>query len=173
MRRFKQFHLIVIPIAMFGFGYLMVPIYNIFCDITGLNGKTGSISQAEANVLDVDPDRRVRVEFISALNQNAQWDFYPDVKSRKVIPGKTYTTTYTAANRLDQDMVGQSVPSVAPAQAATYFNKTECFCFVRQSFEPHESRQMPLVFVVDPKLPDDINTLTLSYTFFDVNSRIN
>lgn len=173
MRRFKQFHLIAIPVAMFGFGYLMVPIYDIFCDITGLNGKTGSISQAEAEALETDHDRRVRVEFISALNQNAQWEFYPEVKSMKVTPGKSYTTTYTATNRLDRNTVGQAVPSVAPAQAATYFNKTECFCFVQQSFEPHESRQMPLVFVVDPKLPDDINTLTLSYTFFDVNSRIN
>lgn len=173
MLRFRQFHLIVIPVAMFGFGYLMVPIYNIFCDITGLNGKTGSISQAELDMMETERDRRVRVEFISAINRNAEWDFSPDVKSMQVMPGKSYTTTYTATNRLDQNMAGQAVPSLAPAQAASYFNKTECFCFVQQVFEPKESRQMPLVFVVDPELPSDINTLTLSYTFFDVNSRIN
>ncbi|MXZ80760.1 MAG: cytochrome c oxidase assembly protein [Gammaproteobacteria bacterium] len=171
--RLKILHLVLIPIAMFGFGYLMVPIYDIFCDITGLNGKTGSISQAEAELLETDTERRVRVEFISALNRNAPWDFHPDVKSMRVTPGKPYTTSYTATNRLDRLMTGQAVPSVAPAKAASYFNKTECFCFVQQTFEPRESRQMPLVFVVDPDLPDDINTLTLSYTFFDVNSRIN
>lgn len=173
MRRFRLIHLVVIPIAMFGFGYLMVPIYNIFCDITGLNGKTGSISLAEAETFEPDQDRIVKIEFISALNHNAQWDFFADTKSMQVTPGKSYMTTYTAKNRLDQPMIGQAVPSVAPAQAASYFNKTECFCFVQQEFEPKESRQMPVVFVVDPKLPTDINTLTLSYTFFDINNRIN
>ena len=90
-----------------------------------------------------------------------------------VNPGKQYTTSYTAVNQLNQPMTGQAVPSVAPLQAASYFNKTECFCFVQQDFEARESRQMPLIFVVDPDLPDDINTVTLSYTFFDVNSRYN
>jgi cytochrome c oxidase assembly protein subunit 11 len=172
-KRFSTTHLFLIPVAMFGFGYLMVPIYNVFCDITGLNGKTGSISQAQAKEYSVDDDRLVKVEFISTLNQQAEWEFSPDTSSMMVTPGKSYTTSYTAANQLDQLMVGQAVPSVAPAEAASYFNKTECFCFVQQTFEANETKQMPLVFVVDPDLPDDINTVTLSYTFFDVNSRIN
>jgi cytochrome c oxidase assembly protein subunit 11 len=172
-KRFSTTHLFLIPVAMFGFGYLMVPIYNVFCDITGLNGKTGTLSQAEAQVLKVDEDRLVKVEFISTLNQQAEWEFSPAVKSMMVNPGKPYSTSYMAVNQLDRPMVGQAIPSVAPAQAATYFNKTECFCFVQQAFGPNETKNMPLVFIIDPELPNDINTVTLSYTFFDVNSRIN
>jgi cytochrome c oxidase assembly protein subunit 11 len=166
-------HLFIIPIAMFGFGYLMVPIYDVFCDLTGLNGKTGSISEAQAQVITVDENRLVKVEFISSLNQQAEWEFSPVVKSMMVNPGKPYTTSYVAVNQLDREMVGQAIPSVAPAKAASYFNKTECFCFNQQKFAANEEKDMPLTFVVDPELPDDINTVTLSYTFFDVNSRIN
>ena len=172
-KKINTTHLFIIPIAMFGFGYLMVPIYDVFCDLTGLNGKTGSISVAQANVLEVDEGRLVKVEFLSSLNQDAQWEFAPEVKTMMVKPGKPYTTRYNAINQLDQLMVGQAIPSVAPGKAANYFNKTECFCFNQQEFAANEEKQMPLTFVVDPGLPDDINTVTLSYTFFDVNSRIN
>ena len=158
---------------MFGFGYLMVPIYNVFCDITGLNGKTGSIDQQQVEAIQIDEDRLVKVEFISSLNQAAQWDFNPTVKSMLVNPGKPYTTSYLAINQESRDMVGQAVPSVAPSKAANYFNKIECFCFNQQKFTANEEKRMPLTFVVDPGLPDDINTVTLSYTFFDVNSRLN
>ena len=158
---------------MFGFGYLMVPIYNVFCDITGLNGKTGSIDQQQVEAIQVDEDRLVKVEFISSLNQAAQWAFNPTVKSMLVNPGKPYTTSYLAINQESRDMVGQAVPSVAPSKAANYFNKIECFCFNQQEFTANEEKHMPLTFVVDPGLPDDINTVTLSYTFFDVNSRLN
>ena len=166
-------HLFIIPIAMFGFGYLMVPIYDVFCDLTGLNGKTGSISEAQAQVITVDENRLIKVEFISSLNQEAEWEFAPVVKSMMVNPGRPYTTSYTAVNQLDVEMVGQAIPSVSPAKAASYFNKTECFCFNQQKFAANEEKDMPLTFVVDPELPDDISTVTLSYTFFDVNSRIN
>ena len=172
-RQYGIRHLFLVPIMMFGFGYLMVPIYDVFCDITGLNGKTGSISVSEAGDLAIDEDRLVKVEFVSTLNQQAEWQFSPVVTSMMVHPGKSYTTTYVATNQLDREMVGQAVPSVAPAKAATYFNKTECFCFTQQNFGPLEEKQMPLIFVVDPALPEDIETVTLSYTFFDVNSRIN
>lgn len=172
-KRLNTLHLFLIPVAMFGFGYLMVPIYDVFCDITGLNGKTGSISTVQAGQLQVDEDRLVRVEFISSLNQQAPWDFKPEVTSMMVNPGKQYKTTYTAINQLNETMVGQAIPSVAPSKAATYFNKTECFCFVQQTFEANERKEMPLIFVVDPGLPDDVDTVTLSYTFFDVNTRIN
>lgn len=172
-RKYSTLHLFLIPVAMFGFGYLMVPLYDVFCDITGINGKTGSISAVEAGQLEVDTDRLVKVEFISSINRQAPWEFNPDVKSMMVNPGKPYKTSYTAINQLDQAMTGQAVPSVAPSKAATYFNKTECFCFVQQIFEANERKQMPLIFVVDPELPDDVDTVTLSYTFFDVNTRIN
>ena len=172
-RRRGVWRLCLIPVLMFGFGYLMVPIYDVFCDITGLNGKTGSLSMAEAGKLAVDAERLVKVEFLSTLNQQAAWEFSPAAPSMMVHPGRTYTASYVAVNQLDRPMVGQAVPSVAPAKASTYFSKTECFCFTRQEFAPNEEKQLPLVFVVDPALPDDIATVTLSYTFFDVNSRIN
>jgi cytochrome c oxidase assembly protein subunit 11 len=162
------FKLFLIPLAMFGFGYLMVPIYNVFCDLTGLNGKTGSISTVQASQLEVDESRLVKVEFTSTLNQETPLHFAPEVASMMVHPGKTYRTSYRARNELDRAMVGQAVPSVVPAKAATYFNKTECFCFVQQAFEVGEERNMPLIFVVDPDLPESVETVTLSYTFFDV-----
>jgi cytochrome c oxidase assembly protein subunit 11 len=115
----------------------------------------------------------VKVEFIATINQQAEWEFGPEVSSMMVNPGKSYRTTYIATNQLAKDMVGQAIPSVAPSKAANYFKKTECFCFNQQKFAANELKQMPLIFVVDPDLPDDINTVTLSYTFFDVNSRIN
>ena len=172
-QHFKLLHLFLIPVLMFGFGYLMIPIYDIFCDITGLNGKTGSLSEVQAEKLEVNEDRFVTIEFISALNRQAKWDFQADTKRMTVHPGKSYVASYTATNQLKQPVTGQAVPSVAPARAANYFNKIECFCFQQQEFQPNETKQMPLVFIVDPDLPDDINTVTLSYTFFDVNSRIN
>ncbi|WP_423908521.1 cytochrome c oxidase assembly protein [Candidatus Spongiihabitans sp.] len=160
-------HLFLIPVVMFGFGYLMVPIYNVFCDLTGLNGKTGSISVSQAHEFEIDAQRLVKVEFLSVLNQQAPWKFAPEVSSMLVNPGKPYTTNYIAANQLSQEMVGQAIPSVAPSKAAAYFKKTECFCFSQQKFAANELKQMPLTFVIDPALPDDINTVSLSYTLFD------
>ena len=163
--------LFMVPFLMFGFGYLMVPIYDVLCDITGLNGKTGAISESQASQLSVDEDREIRVEFTSSLNQYAPWQFKPKVASMMVQPGKQYVTSYVATNTLDKKLTGQAVPSVAPGRAAKYFNKTECFCFVQQTFAANETRDMPLVFVVDPYLPEDVDTVTLSYTFFDVSKQ--
>jgi cytochrome c oxidase assembly protein subunit 11 len=160
--------LFLVPVVMFGFGYLMVPIYNVFCDITGLNGKTGSISVAEASNLVANEDRLVKVEFSGSLNQYAPWEFGPKVPSMMVHPGKQYKTSYVATNKLSKKLVGQAVPSVSPGRAAKHFNKTECFCFTAQSFEGGETLDMPLIFIVDPNLPEDVDTVTLSYTFFDV-----
>jgi len=164
--------LFLIPMLMFGFGYLMVPIYNVFCDLTGLNGKTGSISTVEASQLETDQSRMIKVEFMATLNQNVPLEFGPEVKSMMVYPGKPYKTTFSAHNEMDRAMVGQAIPSVSPARAANYFNKTECFCFTQQKFDAGERRDMPLVFVVDPGLPKNIETVTLSYTFFDVSDTV-
>ena len=160
--------LFLVPVLMFGFGYLMVPIYNVICDITGLNGKTGAISASEASQLSVDEERLVKVEFTGSLNMYAPWKFRPEVSSMMVNPGKQYSTNYIATNKLEKTLVGQAVPSVSPGRAASYFNKTECFCFVKQEFGAKETRDMPLIFIVDPDLPKDVDTVTLSYTFFDV-----
>ena len=172
-KKINTWHLFLIPVVMFGFGYLMVPIYDVFCDWTGLNGKTGRTSEAQANTLEVDPDRLVKVEFLSSVNRDAPWDFRAEVKNMTVNPGRQYTAQYIATNKRDHAMVGQAIPSVAPAKAATHFNKIECFCFNQQVFEANQQKLMPLTFVVDPALPADISTVTLSYTFFDVNRQIN
>ncbi len=155
-----------LAIGMFGFGYAMVPLYNIICDITGLNGKTGRVSVesvASAQVLD---DREVIVEFVSSINQGGSWIFRPEVKTMSVQPGKLYTTSYFAQNLTDEFVVAQATPSVSPFAAAKYFNKTECFCFTRQPFEAQGSKDMPITFIIDEDLPINIDRVTLSYTFF-------
>lgn len=155
-------------VAMFGFGFAMVPIYDVICDITGVNGKTGALDASEAQALRVDTNRTVTVEFVANRNQNMDWEFRPQIRKMEVHPGKVYDTSYFAKNKTGQRMVGQAVPSVAPNEAAKHFNKTECFCFTNQTFKAGEGRDMPLRFVVDPRLPKWVNTVSLSYTFFDV-----
>jgi cytochrome c oxidase assembly protein subunit 11 len=154
-----------ITVAMFGFGYLLVPIYEVFCDITGLGGRTSN--QAATVAIAPDMSRSVRVEFVASVNANGPWEFRPEVTSMTVHPGQMYTTTYWARNLRDLDVVGHAVPSVAPGTAARYFNKTECFCFTEQQFAPNEGRDMPVIFIIDPDLPAHVETVTLSYTFFD------
>jgi len=154
-----------ITVAMFGFGYLLVPIYEVFCDITGLGGRTSN--QAATVVIAPDMSRSVRVEFVASVNANGPWEFRPEVTSMTVHPGQMYTTTYWARNLRDLDVVGHAVPSVAPGTAARYFNKTESFCFTEQQFAPNEGRDMPVIFIIDPDLPAHVETVTLSYTFFD------
>lgn len=158
----------VVVIAMFGFGFALVPLYNVFCEITGLNGKTGVVGAEQARAYEVDESREVAVEFVTSLNQGLNWEFVPAIRKMKVHPGKVYNTLFVAQNRYGRDMVGQAVPSVMPSVASKYFNKTECFCFVNQSFRAGERREMPVSFVIDPALPDNVHTVTLSYTFFDV-----
>ncbi|MFU8894999.1 MAG: cytochrome c oxidase assembly protein [Gammaproteobacteria bacterium] len=158
--------LVALTVAMFGFGFLLVPIYDVFCDITGLGGRTSN--EAAVNVA-VAPDtsRTVRVEFVASVNARGPWEFRPAVTSMSVHPGQMYTTTYWARNMRDLDVVGHAVPSVAPGTAARYFEKTECFCFTEQQFGPNEGRDMPVIFIIDPDLPAHVDTVTLSYTFFD------
>ncbi|CAJ2376826.1 MAG: cytochrome c oxidase assembly protein [Gammaproteobacteria bacterium] len=169
-RRKNILALFLIPALMFGFGYLMVPIYNVFCDWTGLNGKTGEMSASEAVLLKADTSRSIRVEFTASLNDGTPLDFTPSAPSMNAHPGRTYRATYTARNLKGEAMTGQAVPSVSPAKAAGFFNKTECFCFTRQEFAAGEQRELPLVFVIEPDLPPDIDTITLAYTFFDVDA---
>ncbi len=155
-------------VFMFGFGYAMVPLYDIICDITGLNGKTGRVSAAVAleQSNDAKADRQVIVEFTASINASGSWVFEPAQKTMTVTPGQTYQTSYFAENLSNQTVVGQATPSVTPFAAAKYFNKTECFCFTRQVFEPNGSRDMPVTFIIDPDLPINVDRVTLSYTFF-------
>lgn len=160
--------LLLVTVAMFGFGYAMVPLYNIICDITGLNGKTGRLSIAEAEAqAPAAIDREVTVEFVASVNAGTAWAFRPNETSMTVTPGKQYSASFYAENPTSRTVVGQATPSVSPFTAARYFNKTECFCFTRQVFEPESGRDMPLVFIIDPDLPLNVDRVTLSYTFFN------
>lgn len=156
--------------VMFGFGFALIPLYDVFCEITGLNGKTGT--EAVSVVRDVvDTERTVTVEFVANVNVSAPWEFAPTVTKMQVHPGEFYQTSYHARNLTAESLVGQAVPSVSPGQAAQHFQKIECFCFTRQAFAPKEGRDMPVVFMVDPALAKDISTVTLSYTFFRLQDR--
>lgn len=153
-------------LCMFGFGYALVPLYNVFCEVAGLNGKTGEISMAEASASVRDTSRSVTVEFITSVNSELPWRFKPLEKKVKINPGEIKEVIFVAENLTSSTVIGQAVPSVAPQKASIYFNKTECFCFTQQRLGPGEVKEMPVRFVVDPDLPDDINIMTLSYTFF-------
>ena len=160
--------LLLVTVAMFGFGYAMVPLYDIICDITGLNGKTGRMSVAEAEASGADvAQRQITVEFVASVSAGTPWVFRPTVSSMVVTPGEQYAATYYAENLSGSTMVGQATPSVSPFAAARHFNKTECFCFTRQVFEPDSGRDMPLTFIIDPDLPANVDRVTLSYTFFN------
>lgn len=151
--------------ASFAFGYALVPLYDVFCEITGFGGRTNS----EAAVVAEAPDltRTVRVEFITQTNEYAPWEFAADVPSMEVHPGQLYFATFTAKNLTGDDKVAQAVPSVAPVSASEHFRKLECFCFTSQAFTANEERAMPLQFIVDPDLPEYVDTITLQYTFYD------
>jgi cytochrome c oxidase assembly protein subunit 11 len=152
--------------GMFGFVFALVPLYDIFCQVTGLGGKTSATAAVISDV-QVDEDRLVTVEFVANLNDGLPWAFHPEVVEMKVHPGKTYQTSYYAENLADRAITGHAVPSVSPGTAARHFKKTECFCFTEQRFESGEGRDMPVYFMLDPRLPAHVQRVTLSYTFFD------
>ncbi|MCW8128407.1 cytochrome c oxidase assembly protein [Microbulbifer halophilus] len=149
--------------------FVMPPLYDAFCEITGLNGKTGE--KYEAVPAAVDTDRLVKVQFVASNNENMPWGFKPSVATMKVHPGEAMDTVFLASNPTGRDMVGQAIPSLVPFETAQYFHKTECFCFNQQTLEAGESAELPLRFIVDPDLPPGVNTITLSYTLFDVTER--
>lgn len=161
--------LVVIVIGMFGFGFALVPLYDVFCDITGLNGKTNTEAVSAENI-SVNKSRTVTIEFIGITNKSMPWQFKPVNKRVEVYPGEVKLINFYAKNESINDLVGQAVPSVSPGQAASYFNKIECFCFNRQPLAAGAETLMPLTFYVDEDLPHDINTLTLSYTMYDVTA---
>ena len=153
-------------VVMFGFGFFVLPpLYEVFCEITGFGGRTNTSAQAAAEAPDLS--REVRIEFVATVNNYAPWELEPAVDSMVVNPGKMYYATFTATNLSDEDRVGQAVPSVAPVNASQHFQKIECFCFDSQEFAANEERSLPLQFIVDPNLPEYVDTITLSYTYFE------
>ncbi|MEM7282494.1 MAG: cytochrome c oxidase assembly protein [Pseudomonadota bacterium] len=158
--------LAIMAVASFAFGFALVPIYDIFCEITGIRTDFESTSQNKPK-LNLDPNRLVTIEFLATPNQNAPWEFKPSVAKMQVHPGKLYDTTYFAKNLQDRAATGVATPDLKPTTASKYFQKTECFCFESQSFEAKEGRDMAVRFIVDPELPAYVDTITLSYTFFE------
>ncbi len=150
---------------MFLFGFALVPLYDVFCDVTGLNGKTGGKVELSQNQR-VDESRELHIAFVTSLNEQMPWTFKPMTLSTTVHPGEQTKVDFYVKNLTDKTIVGQAVPSVVPGLAAQYFQKTECFCFTEQTLKAGEEKRMPVVFVVDPAIPEYVKQLTLSYTFF-------
>ncbi len=163
--------LLLVVVGMFGFGFALVPLYDVFCDVTGLNGKTNAEAYVPASQL-VDTSREVKVQFIATNNEDMNWDFKPEIFELRVNPGQQVHTTFYARNPGGELMVAQAIPSVSPGEAAEYFHKTECFCFNQQTLAGGEAIDMPLSFIVDRDLPRTVNTITLSYTLFDVTGSV-
>jgi cytochrome c oxidase assembly protein subunit 11 len=158
--------LLIVVIGMFGFGYALVPLYNVLCEITGLNGKQNVIP-ADKVTYKVDSSRQINVEFLTSINQQVPLDFKAQTSQLTINPGRYYTVNFTATNKSERPMLAQAIPSFSPGLVAKYFEKVECFCFNQQSFQAGETKVMPMRFVVKPELPEQYKTITLSYTFFD------
>lgn len=166
------FVLAVVILGMFGFGFALVPIYNSFCKTFGINGKTNAEAIAYDTVnTKIDKNRTVLVEFVATNNSGVPWAFYPKTNKIRVHPGEIAKLSFYAENQTRDRMTVQAIPSVTPGIAAKYLKKTECFCFTQQTLNGHEAMDMPLLFHLDPELPADVNTVTLSYTLFDVTGR--
>ena len=165
------FQLSLAVVAMFGFGFALVPLYDVLCDIAGINGKNSAML-TEAGKIDygVDEGRTVTVQFVTTVNAGMAWGFEAVEHKVRVHPGELSTVEFRVRNESGRDMIGQAVPSVRPADAAGYLRKTECFCIDRQPLAANESRVMPMRFVIDPDLPDYVDTINLSYTFFDATN---
>jgi len=162
--------LFLVVVAMFAFGFALVPLYDVFCQITGLNGNTGRIDERVAQASQVDTSRWVTVEFTGQVMNGLPWEFRPLQNKLRLHPGETAVVKYYVRNMTAETMNGQAVPSVSPPRAASHFKKVECFCFSRQQLEGGQSEEMPVRFLVESDLPEDVKTLTLSYAFYDVDS---
>jgi len=169
----------VITLAMFAFGYALVPMYRTICDALGINVlsvsermTSGKLSAADARKgnTQVDLSRSITVEFDA--NARGPWEFKPAVRSMQVHPGQMVTVMYEFQNMQNRTMAAQAIPSYAPMNAGAHFNKIECFCFNEYILKPGERREWPVVFYIDPKLPRDVTTITLSYTFFEVAGKV-
>ena len=170
--RGMMLRLLVVVTLMFGFGYALVPLYKAICEVTGINVLTTRDLYGASSLKNsqVDTSRTITVEFDS--NSRGPFAFRPVKHSMEVHPGELTTIVYEVANGQSRDVSAQAIPSYAPKQATEYFKKIECFCFKQQTLKAKEAREMPVVFVIDPKLPKDVKTITLSYTFFEVGTPV-
>ncbi|MBP9722881.1 MAG: cytochrome c oxidase assembly protein [Gammaproteobacteria bacterium] len=164
--------LLVAVLCSFCFCYALVPLYNTFCKITGVNGKTAGRYKLDY-AISVDPSRTIRIQFTTSLNKHLPWEFKPQVRSIDIHPGELKQVSFYAKNLSNKTIIGRAIPSITPGQASSYMHKTECFCFNEQPLKAGESIMMPLVFFIDKNLPKDITEMTLSYTMFDTQTVIN
>lgn len=169
--RSLTFRLLVFTLGSFGFGFALVPLYDVLCSVTGVGDQK---ALARAAVVSEHPDlnRTVTVDFLAELPSAGNWEFRPVQRSITVHPGKLYEAHFIARNLMGHDTTAQAVPNIAPSKAAAYFRKTECFCFSPQHFARDEEREMPVRFFVDPALPGYIDRITLAYTFYDVSTMV-
>lgn len=156
-------------VLMFGFGFALVPLYDVFCEVTGLNGRT--VVQAKSLSQQVDKTRTVRLQLMTSIAPGMPWQFEPLVKYIDVHPGQNAVVKFRALNMSKHTVIGQAIPSVSPGLGANYLNKTECFCFNQQPLLAGEETLMGLVFFISPDIPANIDTLTLSYTLFNVTEQ--
>ncbi|MEM7612768.1 MAG: cytochrome c oxidase assembly protein [Pseudomonadota bacterium] len=166
--RWLSLKLVVLSVGAFAFAFSLVPLYDVFCDLTGFGGRT---NEAPVMVTEqVDESRTVTIQFTTTVNESAPYAFHSEVRSIQVQPGKLYDANFIASNLTDGARVGQAIPSVYPNKAAAFLRKTECFCFNNQPFDGGETKEMPVRFLVDRSLPDYIDTITLSYTFYNIEA---
>ncbi len=158
--------LLLIVVGMVGFSFALVPLYNVFCSITGINGKTAGKTTASVT-MQQDDSRSIRLEFL-AIQHSDIAQFHPRVMGMDLHPGKVYSTDFYVKNNTDKPIILQAVPSISPGEVALFLHKTECFCFSQQPLKPGEEKWMPLRFFLDTEFPEDIKELTLQYTLFDV-----
>jgi cytochrome c oxidase assembly protein subunit 11 len=163
--------LLAIAAGSFGFGFALVPLYNVLCSVTGYGDQSKLLQRVQA-IEHPDASRTVTVEFLADVASAGTFEFRPVVRTVQVHPGQLYTAQFYARNLSGRDAVAQAVPNIAPSEVAAYFHKTECFCFSPQHFALDEGRNMPVRFIIDPALPGHIDLITLAYTFFDESSRV-
>jgi cytochrome c oxidase assembly protein subunit 11 len=160
--------LCLIVVGMFGFGFALVPLYDVLCEITGLGGRTGGPYTYEPATMEADTSRLVRVNFITNSNAGMPWKFWSETPGVRVHPGELKEVNFYVTNTTNRRMVGQAIPSVVPFKAAAHFHKTECFCFNSQVLEPGETMEMPMRFIVGLDLPQNVESISLSYALFDI-----
>lgn len=163
--------LLAFALGSFAFGFALVPLYDVLCDITGF-GDQSQLARARMAVEAPDDSRTITVDFVAELPTVGNWEFRPTVASMQIHPGRLYKTEFFAHNLTGHATTAQAVPNIAPGKAAGYFRKTECFCFTPQNFAVNEQRPMVVRFVVDPAIPRSVDRITLSYTFYDEFTRV-
>lgn len=161
----------IMAAGAFGFGFALVPLYSVLCEVTGV-GSRDTLTRPAAVIETQATDRQVTIEFMSAAPTFGEWEFHPEANSMAVVPGRLYEAKFYARNLRDAPVTSQAVPSIAPQEATQYFHKTECFCFTPQHFAAEEGRDMIVRFIVDPALPDDIDRVTLAYSMYTLPDKV-